>query len=142
MTRLTHALMRAYHDTTYRVGDGILRIGGRSAAADAALRRLGARQGGLVSAHNPFSRRTAPGRNARHHRRLVEAARRFRSVDALGGPGTDWEEPMLLVAADPRVIARLGRRFRQHAVVALRRDGPARLLRLSPGPMIRDTDRA
>lgn len=134
MARLTRALLRAYLGTTYRVGDGIVRVGRCSAAADAELCRLGTRQGSLVSAYNPYSRRTAPGRNARHHRRLAEAARRYRRADALGGPETDWEEPMLLLAADPRVVARLGRQFRQHAVVVLRLGAPARLLRLSPGP--------
>ncbi|WP_426957860.1 DUF3293 domain-containing protein [Muricoccus radiodurans] len=132
MPVLTPRLVRAYRESRYRAGLAEIRIGRRSAAADETLAALGARQGGLISAFNPFSRRTAPGRNARHHDRLRRAARRFPSRNALACPGTDWEEPMLLVACDPRVLARLGRRFRQHAIVVLRRGAPARLLCLTP----------
>ena len=128
MPGLTAALLAAYHRTEYRVGDAVIRIGGRSPGADAALRRLGAGEAALVTAHNPRSERTAPHRNARRQRRLMALTAGLPRLDAVAAPGTRWEEPMLLLGVAPHVAARLGRRFGQHAVVALRAGGPVCLL--------------
>lgn len=131
MPRLSHSLLNAYRDTTYRIGDASIRIGRRSPAADAALHRLGVREAALVTAHNPYSKKTPPGRNARRQRQLAGLTHRLPRLDALGGPGTRWEEPMLLLGTSPLIAARIGRRFRQHAIVALRLGAPLRLIRLT-----------
>jgi hypothetical protein len=58
--------------------------------------------------------------------RLRLRLRRFRIADAQGALG-NWREEMLLVGGDPRPVARLSRRFRQHATVVLRRGQRVRL---------------
>ncbi len=123
------ALLNAYRDTAYALDGLTLRIGRRDAGLDAHLR--GARHAALITAFNPFSRRTPSGRNRRAQRRLREAARRWVGGEAAAAPGTTWEEPMLVLRTDPRAAARLGRRFRQNAIVLLRPGAPPvlRLLR-------------
>jgi hypothetical protein len=65
--------------------------------------------------------------NLRLQARLREAARG--AVLAEGwGRGRGWAEHHLLLAGDPRRIAVLARRFRQHAVVTVSPGRPARLL--------------
>ena len=107
--------------------DGIaLHIGRRSVPLDALLRRLGARQAGLLTAWNPFSRRRPHGCNQRMQRRLAERLHRFATLPADGGL-RQWHEEHLLVAADARVLRRMGRVFRQRGLVELRRGQPPRL---------------
>jgi hypothetical protein len=143
---LPPALAAAYRRTDYTAEGGrvVARIGRRSASADALLRRLGARQGGFVTAWNPFSRRMPRGWNERMLARLRARARRLGPIVEGWGQGRDpipgrrrhtrpppagaWAERHLLVAADPRRVLVLGRRFRQNAIVALRAGAPARLL--------------
>jgi hypothetical protein len=126
-------LHAAYHRSAYEAAGAIARIGRRSAAVDALLRRLGARQGGFVTAWNPCSRRIPEGRNARMLERLRAAAHRLPLAEGWGGTPA-WRERHLLIAADPRRIAGLARRFRQNAIVTVRSGAPARLvlLRLAP----------
>jgi hypothetical protein len=124
------ALRAAYGRTAYEAAGAVARIGRRSAAVDAVLRRLGARRGAFVTAWNPFSRRMPPGWNGRMLARLREAARRLPMEEGTGR-GRGWAERHLLVAADPRRVAALARRFRQNAVVAVRVGGPARLVEVS-----------
>jgi hypothetical protein len=57
---------------------------------------------------------------------LRQRLRRFRVVDAAGSLRR-WHEPMLLVAGDPRPVVQLAFRFRQRAVVELRRGEKVRL---------------
>ena len=123
-------LLAAYRRTDYEAGGGaVARIGRRSAAVDALLRRLGARQGAFVTAWNPWSRRMPAGWNARMSRRLREAARRLPAAEG-EGKGRGWSERHLLLAADPRRAAVLARRFRQNAMVVVRNGAPARLVPL------------
>lgn len=133
---LPDALRRAYARTDYEAEGDVARIGRRSAAMDALLRRLGARRGAFVTAWNPFSRRMPSGWNARMQARLREAARRHRFVEGTGRaqrriprrPMLErWAERHLLIAADPRRVAVLGRRFRQHAVMVVRVGAPGTL---------------
>ncbi len=142
--RLPAALAAAYARTDYEAGGGaVARIGRRSAAVDALLRRLGARQGAFVTAWNPWSRRMPPGWNLRMLARLRAAARRVPRAEGWGRgrepvpragwrvrpePAGAWAERHLLLAADPRRAAVLARRFRQHAIVAVRAGAPARLV--------------
>jgi hypothetical protein len=67
-----------------------------------------------------------PGWNARMLARLRQAARRLPAAEGHGGDGR-WQERHLLLAADPRRIAVLARRFRQAAIVTVRVGRPARL---------------
>ena len=124
-------LLAAYRRTDYEAGGAVARIGRRSAAVDALLRRLGARGGAFVTAWNPLSLRTPPGRNARMMARLREAARRLPSVEG-EGRSRGWSERHLLLAADPRRAAMLARRFRQNAMVVARVGAPTRLALLQP----------
>jgi hypothetical protein len=124
---LTPPMRAAYARTDYEAGGIVTRIGRRSPALDALLARHGARRAGFVTAWNPFSRLMPRGWNDRMLARLREAARGL--VLAEGeGRGRGWAERHLLVAGDPRRIAALARRFRQHAVVAVAPRHPARIV--------------
>jgi hypothetical protein len=94
---------------------------------DVLLRGLRSVQGGLITAWNPASRRLPDGVNRRRQLRLREHLRRTRFIPAHGHL-RHWHEDMLLVAADPRRLAVIARRFGQSAIVALRVGQPARLL--------------
>jgi hypothetical protein len=94
---------------------------------DALLRSLGGTRGGLITAWNPASRRLSDGVNRRRQRRLIEHLRRSRCVPAHGGLRR-WREEKLLVAADPRVLAKVARRFGQSAIVVLANRRRAKLV--------------
>lgn len=127
------ALHRAYRRTDYEAAGAIARIGDRSAAVDALLARLGAREGAFVTAWNPMSRPMPWGWNDRVGSRLREAARRLRHAEGWGrAQGGGWAEQHLLLAADPRRAAVLARRFRQKAIMVVRRGQPGRLLVVGP----------
>ncbi len=126
---MTARLRAAYAASGYEAAGAVARIGRRSAAVDALLRRLGARQGGFVTAWNPFSRKRPRGWNERMHVRLLQATRRLARSEGWGGT-PEWQEHHLLLAVDPRRIGVLARRFRQNAIVAVRVGHPARLVML------------
>jgi len=127
-------LLAAYRRTDYEAGGGaVARIGRRSAAVDGLLRRLGAGKGAFVTAWNPRSKPMPAGWKARMMARLREAARRLPFAEG-EGHGRGWTERHLLVAADPRRVAVLGRRFRQNAIVVARVGAPARLALLRQPP--------
>ena len=125
-------LLRAYRATAYEAAGAVARLGRRSPAVESLLAGWGLRQGGFVSAWNPFSRRMPPGWNHRLHARLVEASRRLPGASG-HGRARGWQEAHMLLGADPRRLAVLGRRFRQEAIVVLRRGTPARLWLLRRG---------
>jgi hypothetical protein len=122
-------LLRAYRDTRYEACGIALRIGLRCAPMDTMLRALGGRHGGFITAWNPASQRLPDAINRRRQNRLAGCLRRVRFVQAQGSLRR-WREDHLLVAADPRLLAVLARRFGQHAIVVLRARQPARLLLL------------
>jgi hypothetical protein len=108
-----------------------IRIGRRSADMDAVLCRLHARSACLLGADNPGSRRMPAGWNVRARARLHASLRRVPTRAAIGA-WRGWSEAHLLAAlplARGRVLAR---RFRQNAIVVLRRGAPARLVDLRP----------
>lgn len=124
-------MLRAWRATLFTVdGGAVVRIGRRSAAAEALLARFGARQGVILTAWNPFGRLHPEGWNRRAAARLAQASRRVASARADGRLGT-WAEEGLLLAGDPRRAVRLARRFRQGGIVLLGRAAPARLLILA-----------
>jgi hypothetical protein len=120
------SLLSAYRETHYRACGATVRIGRR----ETVLHALGSRRGGFITAWNPASRLLPEGINRRRQRSLAACLHRFRCVPAESGRQRWWEAQML-VAADPRVLAVVGRRFGQNAVVALRANQPARLILLA-----------
>ena len=127
-------LLAAYRRTEYEAGGGaVARIGRRSPAVDGLLRHLGVREGAFVTAWNPWSKPMPAGWNARMMVRLRHAARRLPFAEG-EGRGRGWTERHLLVAADLRRVAVLGRRFRQNAIVVARAGAPARLALLRRPP--------
>jgi hypothetical protein len=92
--------------------------------------RLGARQGVILTAWNPFGRRHPEGWNRRAAARLAQVLRRLPALRA-DGALRRWSEEGLLLPGDPRRAMLLARRFRQGGVVVLRRGAPARLVVLA-----------
>lgn len=125
--------LRAYRGAIYRIGEATGRIGRRSRGLDAALAALGAGQGVIVSAWNPMSRRLSAACNRRRAallRRLVRGPVGKGKGHGPAGEG-GWFEEHLLIPGPPRRALGLARRFRQAAVVWLRRGRPARLVLLA-----------
>jgi len=116
--------LRAYRATTYQAGGIDVHIGRR--CPDMLFDRLDAGTAVLLTAWNPLSRRMPEGWNRRMQQRLRQALHRFVVLDAEGSLHR-WHEAMLLVAGDPRPLTRLAARFRQRALVCLRRGQRARL---------------
>ena len=127
--QLAPALLRAFLATRYEAAGAVAVIGRRSAAIDALLSSSAVPRAGFITAWNPFSRRMPPGWNARLLSRLREATRGHVLAEGHGRLGR-WAERHLLVAGDPRRLAVLARRFRQHAIVVVAPGRPARLLRV------------
>ncbi len=94
------------------------------------LTRLGARAGALITAANPRSRTMPEGWNRRMTQRLASAIKGAALLPAEGRL-RGWREAGLFVCGDPRRLARLGRQFRQNALVIVQHGRPARLLLLA-----------
>jgi hypothetical protein len=118
---------QAYRATLYRAGALRVRVGRRSAGAEAWLAAHRAREGCFLTAWNPHSRPMPPHWNARAmaalHRALRGAARE-QGEGALGR----WREAHVFAAIPAREALRLARRFRQAAIVVVPRGRPARLV--------------
>jgi hypothetical protein len=117
-------LERAYRGTAYRVDGVAVRIGRR--CPDAVFDRLNGRAAVMLTAWNLLSRRMPDGWNHRMQQNLRRALRRFMVLEAEGSLHR-WREAMLLVAGRTRPCIRVAARFRQHAVVILRRGHTARV---------------
>lgn len=126
---MTPALRRAYRRTSYEAAGAVAQVGRRSAAVDALLARLGSGQGAFVTAWNPFSRAMPWGWNDRMGQLLRDATRRIPRAEGWGR-AAGWGEQHLLLATDPRRAVVIARRFRQNAIVVVRRGQPARLVLL------------
>ncbi|HBK08595.1 MAG TPA: DUF3293 domain-containing protein [Acetobacteraceae bacterium] len=121
------SLLSAYRNTVYQAGGAKVRVGRRCSAMDRLLLEHRARQAAFISAYNPFSRLMQAGWNHRMQKRLGETVRR-RTVLPATGCWRRWSEAHFLVLGDPRLVARLARRFRQNAIVIIRLRQPAQLL--------------
>lgn len=137
---MTPRLSRAWRATLFEA-DGIAvplapdprhpglwrRRGGAVAALLAALR---VRQAAFTGAWNPASRRHPCGWNRRRLARLREAARRIPQRDGMGRAcrPRPWGEEHLLLGAPAARCAVLARRFRQNAILVVRRIGPSRMM--------------
>jgi hypothetical protein len=93
---------------------------------DKLLARYRARTGVFLTAWNPLSHRMPRQWNQRMQSRLLDRLRRRTALPA-SGSWRRWREEHLLVLADPRLVVRLARQFRQAAVVVVRRGQPAAL---------------
>lgn len=120
-------LLRAYRLTRYRAAGCEIRIGRRP--PDALFTQLQSRTGTLLTAWNPLSWRMPDGWNARMQQRLRLRLRRFSVLEAEGSL-KHWREAMLLIGGPPAQAVRLGRQFRQRAVVVLRQGARVRLVLL------------
>lgn len=131
--------LEAYLDTDYLIrtdhGELSIRVGVRSRRVDQFLCRSKARSAVFITAWNPFSLRRGKHANEQAHRRLASALR-LRGTPFLEGEGCgaggDWapERSVLALRVARRTAARLGRRFRQNAVVLVSYGKPAELLML------------
>jgi len=95
---------------------------------DQLLATLNVRQGVFLTAWNPGARRHPSGQNHRWDRALRGWLRQLRAEPGVGSTH-GWHEAHWLIAADPRRVAVLGRRFRQVGIVVVSR-GQAATLRL------------
>ena len=121
------SLDAAYRATTYLVRDGFvripLRIGDRSAALDRLLARRRAREGFIVTADNPGSRRLPEAANRRARLALPPGLPTEARADA-----GDWPvEQGVLIFVSERRARPLLRRLRQRAAVHVARGRPAML---------------
>ncbi len=123
-------LLRAYRVSAYRTAGLDLRIGRRSVELDGLLAGMGARQAVLITACNPHSRRMPPGWNERMMARLHATLSRRTAYPAESGTGA-WIEAQFFAACPEAWAARIARRFRQSALVALRPGRAPRLLALT-----------
>jgi hypothetical protein len=112
-------LAAAYRRSRYQAAGIDLRIGRRSRALDGLLAGMGARQAVLITASNPNGRRAPPGRNTRMMARLHEALARRTAFPAESGSGL-WVEQQFMAAGPEAWMKRLGRHYRQVAIVRLR----------------------
>ena len=131
----TTALHTAYAATSYVVWRGGRRVVLRVGVRPPPLPWGGLRAAVFVTAWNPQGRRRTRAANARAQWRLL-AALRAAGVRALPGEGLgdarDWPPERSVLAFGIGAIcgAALGRRLRQNAVVAVRRDTPVRIVSL------------
>lgn len=105
---------------------------GRVAATACLLGRLHGAEAVFAGAWNPFSRRYPRRSNHRWLSRLRLAARRLVALEGMGRAcrPRPWGEEHLLLRAPAARGAVLARRFRQDAILVLRRFGPARIVLL------------
>ncbi len=108
----------AYSTCRYQAAGIDLRIGRRSRALDGLLAGMGTREAVLITASNPNGRRAPAGLNARMMARLHAALARRTTYPAQSGAGL-WLEPQFMVAGPQAWMKRLGRRYRQVALVRL-----------------------
>ena len=120
-------LLRAYRASRYRAAGHEARIGRRAPGLDALLLGWRVQEGVFIAAGNPFSRRKPEGWNARRHAALRARLRALPYVEGKGG-AKRWWEAHCFIGMDAQRGAVLARRFRQMAMVALRRGMKARLI--------------
>ena len=126
-TRRFHAAYLATHYLVFAPGTTLtIRIGQHSAALDRLIISNGATTATYVTAFNPGSRQRGRNANLAAHRRLVALVRRlgWRHLAAEGRDPTGvWpgEASLLVFGLSAAAARQLGRRFRQNAIVVIRR---------------------
>jgi hypothetical protein len=106
-----------------------LTVGRRCGALDGLLSGMGAREAVLITAWNPRSQRMPRQWNDRMMAALRDLLGTTTTLPACGVLG-GWSEDHLLVVGDKRRLAKLGRRFRQAAMLGLRPGQDVRLVAL------------
>jgi Protein of unknown function (DUF3293) len=133
--RFRAAYLATHYVALTPAGPLTLCIGRRSAALDRLLASQGARVAACVTAFNPGSRPRGCSANRAAHRRLLALVRRggwpHRPYEARD-PGGVWsvEAGLLIFGLGPAQARRLGRCFRQNAIVQFRRGQAPRLVAL------------
>lgn len=131
--------LAAYEATHYRIGMDatapVLRIALRSEELARMHVEAGVACSLFITAWNPLGAQVPDEVNRQAHEELRAelAARAPRIVEGAGGePGSDWpeERSFLALGIDEDEARRLGRRFRQDAVVWMGADAVPRLLLL------------
>ena len=137
MTLIPSRLRASYRSTAYIIffdgGARVLRAGRPSAAADSLLRDLDKKCGVFITAWNPGSRPCGRRANAAAMRRLeADLLRPGATVLRAVGKGRGWPaEPSYFAAGLSRGAGcRLGRRYRQNAVLHVARRKPVELVLL------------
>lgn len=134
-------LRAAYEATDYRVDEGprggfTIRVGARSADADALLAATAAEAWAFITASNPRSVQLPAAENVARMARLERRVRERGLVAYAGtGVGADWppESSLLVIGlAEPEAVA-VAREFGQHAIVVGSRGTPARLVWIEAG---------
>jgi hypothetical protein len=112
-------LATAYRASRYQAAGVDLRIGRRCRALDGLLAGMGVREAVLITASNPNGRRAQAGWNARRMSQLHAALARRTAYPAESGSGL-WLEQQFMAAGPQAWMKRLGRHYRQVAIVRLR----------------------
>ncbi|WP_075631543.1 DUF3293 domain-containing protein [Novacetimonas hansenii] len=121
------ATCRSYRLSTYHAASlPVVRVGQRP--DDAGLPRRGTVV--MLSACNPGGRRRTDGWNTRMMARLAHDLRHVPHYPGEGRLGR-WSEPLYVVKMGLAPALRLARRYRQNAVVVVRRGQAARLVYLA-----------
>jgi hypothetical protein len=138
-TKIAPDKLAAYEATHYRIGMDakapVLRIGVRSDELARMHAEAGVACSLFITAWNPLGAQRPDAENQAAHEELRAelAARAPRIVEGAGGePGSDWpeERSFLALGIDEAEAGRLGRRFRQDAVVWIGADAVPKLLLL------------
>lgn len=129
------ALVAAYRSARYRIyrrpHDIAIYVGRRNGRLDRLLRLHGACTWCFITAHNPRSRKQSRWRNAAAQARLEAMLKDSgRSTIRGDGSGVQWPvEPSIFVMnIAPPAARRLGKTFRQYAVLVGRIGGITRVL--------------
>ena len=136
MSLIPKPLLRSYRSAIYRIcleGRPVdLAVGRRCPGADALLRSLDKASGVFITAWNPYSRVRGRRANEAGQRRLAAWLRRAGVVAIPAvGLGRGWSEPSFFAAGLSRAAgSRLGRRFRQNAVLHVAQRRPVELVLL------------
>jgi hypothetical protein len=114
----------------------VIRPNNRSSAVEQILCRFKARTAAFITAHNPFSRIQSDITNSKAHSALLGTVRYhgWRFVEGYGqGHDQCWppERSLLVFGLSRAAAEKLGRRFRQNAIVFVRLGRPAELVSLN-----------
>jgi Protein of unknown function (DUF3293) len=137
MPNFDRQLKSAFADTDYTAllpdGPVVLRVGVPCAALQALMIAHNVELAGYITAFNPYSQVVSLEDNqlATHllEQRLITSNLPYWPCDGKDPEGLWPSEPgYLILGADRRWLRRLGRRFRQHALLVCRRTGRPTLL--------------
>lgn len=126
MPRISPTLLAAYRATDYAIqrpeGELIVRVGAHDPELTAFQEAKSARSGAYLTAWNPYSQISTPEANAAANN-LLEASIAHAGLEYLPCLGRDptgqWpaEPGFWILGGDRRWLCRLGRQFRQNAMV-------------------------